>query len=164
MSCALLKSPPCPAHLAMEENLGEDGRHVCSSERPASPSPRPVQMRRPQGPRGQTGCVPWGTAATPWGSHSRGAAAGAASPWTQCRCLQAGLRRHLSPDLRSQLFLFLPSLTACSRGWDPGSHPESESTVWLQLGLIKFIFPVPSRKEFTSHLGSLHKLLFWGEI
>ena len=164
MSCALLRSPPCPAHLAEEENLREDGRHVCSSEHPAAPPPpppRPVQMRRSRGPRGQKGCGPWGAAATLRGSHGCGAVAGAASPWTQRRCFQAGLKRHLSPELSSQLFLFLPSLTVCSRGWDPGSHPESESTVWLQLGLISLFSQSLPEMEFTSHLGSVHKLFFF---
>ena len=81
---------------------------------------------------------------------------GAAPPWTQPRCVQAGLRRHLSPDLRSQFFLFLPSLTACSRGWD---YPESAWTVWLQPGLISLFSHSPPEMEFISHLWSVHKLL-----
>ena len=84
---------------------------------------------------------------------------GAAPPWTQRRCFQAGLKRHLSPELSSQLFLFLPSLTVCSRGWDPGSHPESAWTVWLQLGLMSLFSQSPPEMEFTSHLWSIHKLL-----
>ena len=71
---------------------------------------------------------------------------GAAPPWTRCRCLQAGLRMHLSPDLRFQLFLFLLSLTACSRGWDPGSHPESALDNLAQIRTQNFIFPVPPQK------------------
>ena len=83
---------------------------------------------------------------------------GAAPPWTQCRCFQAGLKRHLSPELSSQLFLFLPSLTVCSRGWDPGSHPESAWTVWLQLGLMSLFSQSPPEMQFTSLL-SVVKLL-----
>ena len=83
---------------------------------------------------------------------------GMAPPWTQCQHLQAGLRRHLSPDLRSQLFLFLPSLTACSRRWDPGSPPESVWTVWLQLGLMSLFSQSPPEMQFTSLL-SVVKLL-----
>ena len=108
VSRALLRSPPCPAHLAKEENLREDGRHVCSSERPAAP-PAPALYRwgDHRALEDKQDVVPGGLLPPPWGSHSRGAAEGAAPPWTQHRCLQAGLRRHLSPDLRSQLFLFL---------------------------------------------------------
>ena len=125
---------------------------------PSCPCPSTVQMRRPQGPRGQTGCGPWRVATTPWGSLSHGLTAGVAPPWTWLWCLQAGLKRHLSPDLRSQLFLFLPGLT-CSRGWDPVSHPESALTAWLQIGLRTLFSQSPPEMEFTSHLWSIHKLL-----
>ena len=43
---------------------------------PSHPRPHPVPMRRPRGPRGQTGCGPWGAFATPRGSHSGGLLAG----------------------------------------------------------------------------------------
>ena len=52
-------------------------------------------------------------------------------------------------------------LTPCSRGWDPGSHPESASTVWLQLGLISLFSQFLPEMELTSHLGSVHKLLLF---
>ena len=100
------------------------------------------------------GCI-----ATPRGSHGRGLAAEAAPPWTRRQCLHAGLRMHLSPDLRSQHFLFLLGLTACSRGWDPGSRPES---VWDSLAPIELrtlFSQFPPEMEFTSHLWSVHKLL-----
>ena len=100
------------------------------------------------------GCI-----ATPRGSHGRGLAAEVAPPWTRRQCLHAGLRMHLSPDLRSQLFLFLPILIAYSRGWDPGSRPES---VWDSLAPIELrtlFSQFPPEMEFTSHLWSVHKLL-----
>ena len=84
---------------------------------------------------------------------------GAAPPWTQPGCLQAGLRRHLSPDLRSQLFLFLPSLITYSRGWDPGSRPESGPDSLTPTRTQNFIFLVPSRNGITSHLWSVPRLL-----
>ena len=92
---------------------------------PSRPYPRPVQVRRPQGPRGQTGCGPWRVPPPLGVPPAVDLQQGAAPPWTWLYCLQGGLRRHLSPDLRSQFFLFLPGLTSCSRGWDPGSRPES---------------------------------------
>ena len=38
-SHALLWSPPCPAHLAEAEKRRQDGRHVCSFEHSAAPTP-----------------------------------------------------------------------------------------------------------------------------
>ena len=84
---------------------------------------------------------------------------GAAPPWTQCPCLQAGLRRHLSPDLRSQLFLFLPSLTTCSRGWGPGSCSESALDSLAKLVLRTLFSQSLPEMEFTSRLWSVHKFL-----
>ena len=84
---------------------------------------------------------------------------GAAPPWTWLRCLQAELKRHLSPDLRSQLFLFLPGLTPCFRGWNPISRPESALTAWFQIGLRTLFSQSPPEMEFTSRLWSVHKLL-----
>ena len=43
---------------------------------PSCPCPRPVQMRRLWGPRGQTGCGPRGAATTPQGSHGHGLTTG----------------------------------------------------------------------------------------
>ena len=116
-------------------------------------------MRSPRGPRGRTACGSWGAAATPRGSQAMDSQQRTALSWTQFRCLQAGLRRHLSSELTSQLFLFLPSLTVCSRGWDPGSHPESAWTVWRQLGLRALFSQSSPEVEFTSQLRSIHKLL-----
>ena len=84
---------------------------------------------------------------------------GAAPPWTWLQCLQAELKRHLSPDLRSQLFLFLPGLTPCFRGWNPISRPESALTAWFQIGLRTLFSQSPPEMEFTSRLWSVHKLL-----
>ena len=70
---------------------------------------------------------------------------GEAPPWTWLWCLQAGLRRPLSPDLRSQLFLFVLRLTTCSIAWDPGSRPDSAPGSLVPTRIQKFIFPVPSR-------------------
>ena len=136
VSRALLLSPPCPAHLAKEEKLREDGRHVCSSEHPAAPVPALYRWGDHGALEDKQDVVPGGLLPPLGVPTAVDSQQGVAPPWTQRGCLQAGLRRNLSPDLRSQVFLFLPSLTACSRGWDPASRPESAWTVWLQLGLI----------------------------
>ena len=39
---------------------------------PRHSHPRPVQVRTSWGTWGQTGCGPWGSATTPWGSHGHG--------------------------------------------------------------------------------------------
>ena len=51
-----------------------EGMSAALSAQP--PLPRPVQMRRPRALRGQTGCVPWGAATAPRGSHGCGLTAG----------------------------------------------------------------------------------------
>ena len=71
------------------------GWKACLSLSAQPPPPPPCTDR---GPRGQTGCGPWG-AALPLGvPMAVDSQKGVAPPWTRLRCLQAGLRRHLSPD------------------------------------------------------------------
>ena len=82
----------------------------------------------------------------------------AAPPWTWRRCLQAGLRRHLSPDLRSQLFFCPVWLPALEGGTQVLALSQSR-TVWLQIQLRTLFSQSPPEMEFTSHLQSAHKLL-----
>ena len=126
---------------------------------PSCPCPRPVQMRRPRGPIGQTGCGPWGAAATPQDSHGHRLTTGCGPSLDPVLMSPDRAQEASHPDMRSQLFLFLPGLILCSRGWDPGSHSESALDSLAPNRTQNFIFPVPSRNEFTSHLGSFHKLL-----
>ena len=112
---------------------------------PSCPPPCSVQMRRPRGPRGQTGCGPWGAAAAPQDSHSHRLTTGCGPsldpvPMSPDRAQEAS-----HPDMRSQLFVFLPGLIPCSRGWDPVSHSESALDSLAPNRTQNFIFPVPSR-------------------
>ena len=69
-------SPLPPLHIWQRRRSSErmEGMSAALSAQP--PLPRPVQMRRPRALRGQTGCVPWGAATAPRGSHGCGLTAG----------------------------------------------------------------------------------------
>ena len=116
-------------------------------------------MRRPQGPRGQTGCGPWRVATAPRGSLGHGLAAGG-GPSVDLAPMSPGRAQKASKPRPEVSALSLSAgLTLCSRGWDPISRPESALTVWFQIGLRTLFSQSPPEMEFTSHLWSIHKLL-----
>ena len=116
-------------------------------------------MRRPRGPRGQTGCGPWGPAATLQSSHGCGLTAGG-GPSLDLVLMSPGRAQEAS-QLRPEVSTL--SLSACSDSLLQKVGHRFLSWVshdsWLQIGLRTLFSQFPPEMEFTSHFWSVHELL-----
>ena len=148
---------PLPAlHIWPRQRSTEGMEGMAAALSAQAPHPRSEQMRRPRGPRGQTGCGPW-RVSQPFGVPTAVGPLQGGGPSVDLALMSPGRAQEASsPDLRSHLFLFLPGLTACSRGWDLDSRPESALDSLVPNRTQNFIFPVSSRNGiyFSSWVSS----------
>ena len=109
-------------------------------------------------PWGRTGCGPWGVPLLLGVPTAMGPQQGG-GPSVHLALMSPGRAQEASQHTSDVSPLFLPGLTACSKGGTPVLVLSQPRTAWFQLGLRDLFSQSPPEMEFTSHLWSVHKLL-----